>query len=91
MSQLTLTKIQREQVAAIEAVFAPWGLACRVDKMGKHAAVFVTGPSDRRGRCIGEWRIPFAGTPRDDGRAIASAKTTAQRVLREINEKWSKA
>lgn len=82
----SLTKCERGQVEAIEAVFKPWGLRTEVGNDGRHKHVKVYGP-ERRGRCIGVWRVTIVCTPRDPDNAICYAGQTAKRVLRDINAK----
>ncbi len=83
MSAPTLTKIEREQIEAVRAVLAPWGLAFEIQKgVGKHIKLKVAGP---RAHANGVIILPC--TPRNAGAAVDMARQQAARCVRDINRR----
>lgn len=79
-SGFNLTRVERDQLAAVEAVFKPWGLTYVLERT-HHLIAVVTGP---RG---GHWRLVLSCTPRDDKQAIDHARQKARRVVKDINRR----
>lgn len=79
-SGLAVTKVQREQIEAAQAVFAPWGLKTEAVMGGSHAKLLVTDP---RGKV---WPMTITCSPRYRTSAATYARQQANRLLRRIND-----
>lgn len=78
MSQVRLTKAERRQLEAVDAVLAPWGLHYELERT-HHLIAVIQGPKG------GRWRLLLACTPRDDDAAVEMARQKARHVVRQIN------
>lgn len=82
MSQLRLTKIQREQYEAILAELEPWGLHHEVvTHQGSHIKVVVAGPPPHGGH----WPIALSASPRDAGGSVRFVRSQTKKLVRKIN------
>lgn len=76
---LTLTRIQRLQLAIMREIISPWGLQTALIMGGKHMALKVWS---RRGD---QYRLTLVCRPRSDGQSLDHARQNAARLIRRIN------
>ncbi|WP_332772952.1 hypothetical protein [Phenylobacterium sp.] len=80
MSSLHLTKTERRQVEAAEAVLKPWGLTYTLERT-HHLVMKVVGPKG------GNYRMLLACTPKDPDAAVAIARNKTRKLVHEINSR----